>query len=462
MTAKFFTLLLLMIFLVGTISAQEIPATSGNAPLNFNSWFKHTFGIQDFSVCGQDRNCDVYAKKTLTFTPTSTNKNILMDINVDSYCSSGYGLIDLFENDFAHPVYEFKDEMRYYCSSVSKCIVEVYCCPHGECSSDSNCESWEGSGSECKTSYKDDPYIEYEFSSYKYCTPKCSGSDITCWGDREGTCVSRTYDCGYETYPNCPTSYSYTSKSSCESSLPDQPTSLPGGSDTVGIIYVYKTTLKSDWQSKVSSVVNSAKIRIKTLTNQEIVPSYHSMKTNYDYPLDMTNFHWDNAKSLIQDLYNNPSFNTVYQNNEGIVIILQDSSGGSLSFDYKSPIFLDDNVIYGILTINKDILLTHEILHDYGLNDYCNCFGASDCGCTGIPPGCEHDIMADLYTPTNSLCTTSLNDLKTPLTKHPLSYFNINKNCILRDQLGTYIDSWIAGTITRDALGIKIQEWSGC
>lgn len=35
-------------------------------------------------------------------------------------------------------------------------------------------------------------------------------------------------------------------------------------------------------------------------------------------------------------------------------------------------------------------------------------------------------------------------------------------SCTTREELGTAINSWIAGSITRDALGIKLQSWSEC
>ena len=208
---------ILMLSIVGTISAEEIESIPENIPFNFMSWFQHTFGIQDFSIAGQERHCDVYPKKTLYF--YTNGKNIMMDIDASDYCSSGHGLIDLFTNNW-NPFREYKDSVTRYCGFIyDKCIAEIYCCDHDECSKDSQCEDWEGSGSECKRSYEKDPYIDYDFSSYKYCTVGCSDSDITCWREEQGSCVSRTYDCSYGTYPSCPTSYKYTSKSKCEASL---------------------------------------------------------------------------------------------------------------------------------------------------------------------------------------------------------------------------------------------------
>ena len=211
-------MLILLVGAINLVSAEEIESIPENISFNFMSWFQHTFGIQDFSIAGQERHCDIYPEKTLYF--TTNGQNVMMDIDVADYCSSGRGLIDLFTNNW-NPFKEYKDSVTRYCGfAYDQCIAEIYCCDHDECSRDSQCEDWEGPGSECEISYEDDPIIDYDFSSYKYCTSGCTGSDITCWREEGGVCVSRTYDCSYGTYPSCPTTYKYTSKSQCEDSPP--------------------------------------------------------------------------------------------------------------------------------------------------------------------------------------------------------------------------------------------------
>lgn len=211
----------LLVLTISFISAVEIPTVSSDG-FNFISWFKHTFNIQDFTIVGQDRHCDVYVRtgNTLYF-----DKGDLMEVDAsDGGCN--YALIDVFNGNW-NEIGEWKNEFKAYCGGTNGCIVEIYCCPHPECSSDSQCRSWEGTGSECKRKYEVDPHMPLMdenhniITSYKYCTAQCTGPDITCWRIEQGSCVSRTYNCGYETYPYCPTTWPYTSKSECEADLPE-------------------------------------------------------------------------------------------------------------------------------------------------------------------------------------------------------------------------------------------------
>lgn len=210
-------IVLLLVGIVDIVVAQEVEieeTTMNIEGFNLISWFKHTFNIQDFSIIGKDRHCDVYAKKTIYY-----NRWDMMSVSADDYCSKSYGLIDVFDGNW-NTIGEWKNNVGVICGDSDGCIVEIYCCPHDECDRDSDCEDWEGTGSECEISYKKDPYIDYKSgSTYKYCTSGCTGSDITCWREESGICVSRKYDCSYGTYPDCPTSYKYTSKSSCEANL---------------------------------------------------------------------------------------------------------------------------------------------------------------------------------------------------------------------------------------------------
>jgi len=219
---------IVFLLLVGTmtsIKAQDEEIILNVEGFNFISWFRHTFGLQDYSIIGQNRKCDEYVRtgNTLYF-----DKGDRIYIEASDYCSPGYGLIDIFDGIW-NPLIEFKDSVPgLNCYDDDGCIAEVYCCPNDECTSDSQCESWEGSGSECiviDPANNVDPLIDYWDNQYSYCTDisECTGPDITCWREESGVCVSRTYECWYGTYPNCPTTYHYTSKSECEADIEEEP-----------------------------------------------------------------------------------------------------------------------------------------------------------------------------------------------------------------------------------------------
>ena len=200
--------IVITLILLGGILIQN----KENPNHSFLSKIKQFFNVEQFSVIGENRNCDTYARETFYY-----NANAL--INVNSYdAGCRYSLIDVYDQSW-NPRGEYKDSLYAYCGSSNGCIVEIYCCPHPECSSDSDCRSWVGTGSRCVTSTANDPHIDYEYSSYKYCTAACTGPDITCWRISSNTCEYRHYDCGYSTYPNCPSTYPYTSKTQCENNL---------------------------------------------------------------------------------------------------------------------------------------------------------------------------------------------------------------------------------------------------
>lgn len=179
---------IVLVSIVGTVVAQnEIPTVSSEG-FSLISWFKHTFNIQDFTIVGQDRDCDVFARKTFYF-----DRGGLMDVSAaDAGCS--YALINVFNQNWDE-IGEWKDDFKAYCGSTG-CIVEIYCCPHPECSSDSQCENWEGIGSDCKTNYEVDPYMPLldEFhdpiTSYKYCTSSTGNGN----GDTPTTLSAVIYD----------------------------------------------------------------------------------------------------------------------------------------------------------------------------------------------------------------------------------------------------------------------------
>ncbi len=175
-----------------------------------------------FTIVGQDVGASVNADETWEVQPGT-----VFNRDADTYCSSGHGLFNVFVDNYV-PRFEMKDFAYFNCGSQNdRCLVELYCMPHDFCSSDSQCESWVGSGSECNTKNAVDPYMPLidastgnNINSYTYCTSSCTGSDMNCWRIIGSQCEKRTYGCGYETYPNCPSSYSYTSLGECENDLP--------------------------------------------------------------------------------------------------------------------------------------------------------------------------------------------------------------------------------------------------
>ena len=181
-----------------------------------------SYFIDPFTIVGQDVGASVYPDESWDVQPGET-----FDKSASSYCSSGQGLFNVAVwNGVYVPKWENKDRTVFTCGSQNqKCIVDLYCInpPNSFCSSDSDC----GSGYECETKSAVDPYMPLKdiygntITSYSFCTPTeaCTGSDITCWQISGNVCQSRTYDCNYQTYPNCPTTWAYTSLSECEGEI---------------------------------------------------------------------------------------------------------------------------------------------------------------------------------------------------------------------------------------------------
>lgn len=215
---KVFCLLVsfLLLGILPVILAQQEVELVQDVPFSFSSWFQHVFGIQDFSIVGDYRQCDRYPKRTFTYEYGDP-----MYVDASDYCNSGYGLINFFTGGW-NPVAENKDRISISSCNVPPCNIEVYCCPHDECDRDRDCEIWYGSGSDCKTEIADDPNIDYQYSTFNYCTEP-SGIEVTCWyyPDSGESCFSRTYIGDEE----CPPTYMgyrlYESKSICEGNIPN-------------------------------------------------------------------------------------------------------------------------------------------------------------------------------------------------------------------------------------------------
>ncbi|MBU0958383.1 MAG: hypothetical protein KKB31_00415, partial [Nanoarchaeota archaeon] len=242
----------IVLLLVGGVSAQEFIDIEGETSFNFWSWLSHNFGIEQFSVVGQARLCSdkpnpspvkLYTEAGREVSQqggvndyywawTSGEKLLITNEKINAVCW-GDALIDVFvQGNLWVPYKEYKSGVLLTCTS--DCKVQIYCCPHGECTSDSQCEDWKGTGSNCKTEqceiWENGGYkctvdgvvensIPYVASSLNYCSAPCTGSDINCWRIEGSECAQRTYKCDYYTYPNCPTTYPYTSLGSCENDI---------------------------------------------------------------------------------------------------------------------------------------------------------------------------------------------------------------------------------------------------
>lgn len=244
---KILGILILGIFLVGTIliAAADIETIPNNVPFSFGSWFQHTFGVQDYSIVGDSRQCSRYADETLYF---YTEGDIaLMNIEGSDYCSSGYALLDVFVDNWK-PYKEYKNDLNSFCDSDNeKCIVEVYCCDYDECDDDNDCEDWYGTGSQCKTESANDPNIDYKYSTFKYCTEP-GDIEAKCYYDTgAGTCSgTRTY-IGDTICPETYMNYNlYESKSNCIDN--EQPECSAGETKCEGTYYY--TCSNGKWASQ--------------------------------------------------------------------------------------------------------------------------------------------------------------------------------------------------------------------
>lgn len=215
--------IIVIISLVGIVFAQSTEIVVEEKGFNLISWIKGTFGLSTFSIVGDSRQCDNYPSKTLYY---SYDELMMVSGSTGTNwpCPSENGLIDVFDGKW-NPFGEWNQDFIAYCGDADGCIVEVYCCPHPECTSDSQCISWYGTGSECIISNADDPQIDYMEgsalkSTFNYCSLP-SEEEITCYyyPDYGSSCLTRTYIGESE----CPSTYYgyvlYSSKSECENMI---------------------------------------------------------------------------------------------------------------------------------------------------------------------------------------------------------------------------------------------------
>lgn len=252
--------IILIVGLMNVVLATETtPSEKDLGGFSFSSWLKHTLKIDKFSVVGDSRQCSDYPDWTFATSGGDTFHGKASD-----YCSSGYGLWDVFIGDSWIGWKEFKDRADITCNSANtQCNFQLYCCSHNECSSDSDCSDW-GIGIACKSascvSWKagyqctaegiTENDIPYEYSSFNY----CSSVYVKCYyypgyGD---SCLERIYN-GQIT---CPDDYRsqdvYYGKSVCEANIPqDVPPGNEGGNggtQTSGEIQISNIILPDESQ----------------------------------------------------------------------------------------------------------------------------------------------------------------------------------------------------------------------
>jgi len=224
---------ILLIQCVFLVSAQEVE------PPNFFDKLLRLFSESSFTIVGQDNHASVNPDETWYINPSATFSKTKSQTN--SLCNGNSGFYNVFArlpNDNTwYERFELIDDITVSCvSSNQDCIIELYCMPYDYPPSNTDCNSWE-SGSQSATKTATDPLMPLldfygdPINTYTYCTEGCTGNPITCWRVNGDECQSRQYSCGYETYPNCPTSWSYTSRTTCEDNIPSEDCSGKDPSD---------------------------------------------------------------------------------------------------------------------------------------------------------------------------------------------------------------------------------------
>ncbi len=239
------TSLILALFIVGTmgiVSAQEeIPTKIDGIDVIViekpTLWetIKSFFSTTDFTIVGQDRKCSVTPDWVWGGKLFSEGEAVLISgmeckapsilIENPPFPDSEEALYNVYSSSDGFTwtkKFEISSTEAYFYCNYDYCKIEIYCCPHPECISDSQCKLWEGTGSTCEIKTEVDPWMPLKdregniIGSYNYCAPLCVGASIECWQLYQDTCQKTTYSCNYETWPDCPPSWPYTSKSQCE------------------------------------------------------------------------------------------------------------------------------------------------------------------------------------------------------------------------------------------------------
>jgi hypothetical protein len=212
---------------------------------------KVLFSTFQFTIVGQDNHADDYPRFVPGMVGVPTDYHFIVDKGTGfevpawetrQFCNGKSGLWNVFAG--WTPMFEAIDNINFDCD-VQPCRVQLYCMPYLYPPTQTNCDNWgKDQGYEIgsvvrRTKNQLDPHMPlYKFegtthtlqTSYIYCdaTDACTGPPITCWRVENSECVSRNYDCTYTTYPNCPSTYPYTSKAQCEGTIKPDPSVCDG------------------------------------------------------------------------------------------------------------------------------------------------------------------------------------------------------------------------------------------
>lgn len=204
---------LLLISLVGTVSAQDTDVAYSNAsPLQvFLNNLAHSFNIGPFSVVGDSRSCGTtggdYNQEWTIQSGGSFSKTVS---ETSSLCGSGGGLYDVFTQGW-NKFMEYKDATNIYCST-GPCNIQLYCCPKKECKLPSDCSGGVCTTVDCTLISGTSGYkcpgeaMPYYTNYYSYCTTLATK---TCYYKSGTICRTRTYTSSL--FPNSCESYKYNS-----------------------------------------------------------------------------------------------------------------------------------------------------------------------------------------------------------------------------------------------------------
>jgi len=302
-----------MISLMGItlVNAQE---NLGNEEgFDLFTWLGRNLGLQQFSIVGDFRQCDAFPTETIY---VDNGANSL--VQASAYCSSGFGLIDVFDGNW-NALGEFRNNINFNCVDSDDCIAEVYCCDHDECSTNAQCSNWYGSGSSCVTRNADDPNIDYQDSTFNYCTLP-SGQQITCYyypgsGD---DCLTRTY-IGRD---DCPVTYMgntlYESQTQCEGNIDDDDDDDDdddngGGDGSVETITwtEFYSTSSEKFGKKISHCQSTSECSLIDGYDVECVDDDNFLERTYDVAADAcdNNLGWlDEILNILGSILPGPAF----------------------------------------------------------------------------------------------------------------------------------------------------------
>jgi hypothetical protein len=204
------SVLIIGIFLFNCSLVVAQDTSNVDSGFNVLNWVNNQLGNAQFSVVGDSRQCSTQPSTELSIAYHGTIPAYT------SYCSNA--LTDVFDTKW-NALGEYKNNPQLICGDSDGCIIQYYCCPHSECTSNSDCVSWYGTGSQCLSKSSSDPGIAYQDgSTFKYCSSP-SQVQVTCYYLSGTSCLDRTYI----GQTSCPATYNgmtlYSTQSACTSSI---------------------------------------------------------------------------------------------------------------------------------------------------------------------------------------------------------------------------------------------------